>query len=591
MSLASSPECFPRAEDQALHALLTADEQPIPNSFDEFFTSELYENNDDNKVKLEREDSLELFADLAEGRDSSHAAVNQSDRSSPQPWRKGLWCLKPGSQIAVEKTRKAQNAPLPNISPAHLLANDNFALRSPHTSSRHYQTKSLSPNRLRKALCHSPPIQQSIERDMSLSPSPMYARTVYHGKHDFVDVWQQDLQEFNLDLNDDYSEAYALTRADLNQQTNCTYGHSRRLFMGDKPAMERIRSATMYNMARPPNQKPPTTQSQELSARMNANLNATNRNMFTSTPDPNDTSYKFINDELPTMSDWTTTESMHSSNSSHNSQFSNSSIENHQSNLYAILPPADIWSPPDTSSSEHYPELLQPKPRRATHHVLNSQASHDSGLGISYPGPDEIGVAVPYQPADMQPTMMHHRQPSYQHQRHVSQNGLGQYPALPPPLPQFTEDSPFSTPRRRPIGQSRSPSPDMSPTRSSRLVKQRSPSRRDASQHRRAKSIHRAGPKEAETPRHRSCSRGRQPRTPKTPKVSMDNFGAIGFVNFTPKDANKLLNDVAPSGSSKTRARREQEARERRKKMSEAAIEAVRRAGGDVSVLEHAIFT
>jgi hypothetical protein len=48
----------------------------------------------------------------------------------------------------------------------------------------------------------------------------------------------------------------------------------------------------------------------------------------------------------------------------------------------------------------------------------------------------------------------------------------------------------------------------------------------------------------------------------------------------------KLLSDVAPSGSSKTRARREQEARDKRRRLSEAAVRAVRRAakaaGGDV---------
>jgi len=41
---------------------------------------------------------------------------------------------------------------------------------------------------------------------------------------------------------------------------------------------------------------------------------------------------------------------------------------------------------------------------------------------------------------------------------------------------------------------------------------------------------------------------------------------------------------VAPSGSSKTKARREQEAREKRRKLSEVALEAVRT--GDVEALE-----
>ncbi|EZF32712.1 hypothetical protein H101_03686, partial [Trichophyton interdigitale H6] len=61
---------------------------------------------------------------------------------------------------------------------------------------------------------------------------------------------------------------------------------------------------------------------------------------------------------------------------------------------------------------------------------------------------------------------------------------------------------------------------------------------------------------------------------------------SVSFVNFTPEDSHKLLTGVAPSGSSKTKARREQEARDKRRKLSEAALLAVRRAGGDVEALE-----
>lgn len=56
----------------------------------------------------------------------------------------------------------------------------------------------------------------------------------------------------------------------------------------------------------------------------------------------------------------------------------------------------------------------------------------------------------------------------------------------------------------------------------------------------------------------------------------------VGFVNFTPHDGSMLMTGVAPSGSSKTKARREKEASERRRRLSEAAIKAVAAAGGDV---------
>ncbi|PHH62363.1 hypothetical protein CDD81_7225 [Ophiocordyceps australis] len=61
--------------------------------------------------------------------------------------------------------------------------------------------------------------------------------------------------------------------------------------------------------------------------------------------------------------------------------------------------------------------------------------------------------------------------------------------------------------------------------------------------------------------------------------------GDIGFVNFTPSDGSLLMTGVAPSGSSKTKARREKEAQERRRRLSEAALKAVAAAGGDVEKL------
>ena len=61
--------------------------------------------------------------------------------------------------------------------------------------------------------------------------------------------------------------------------------------------------------------------------------------------------------------------------------------------------------------------------------------------------------------------------------------------------------------------------------------------------------------------------------------------GGIGFVNFTPDDGTFLMTGVAPSGSSKTKARREREAAERQRRLSEAVMQAVAAAGGDIARL------
>ncbi|KAI9753341.1 MAG: hypothetical protein M4579_005199 [Chaenotheca gracillima] len=73
-----------------------------------------------------------------------------------------------------------------------------------------------------------------------------------------------------------------------------------------------------------------------------------------------------------------------------------------------------------------------------------------------------------------------------------------------------------------------------------------------------------------------TSSHNNQPQTPSSP---------LGFVNFTPSDRRKILTGVAPSGSSKTKARREKEARDKNRKLEMAAMKAVRAAGGDIGIL------
>ncbi|KAL8682016.1 MAG: hypothetical protein Q9186_001892 [Xanthomendoza sp. 1 TL-2023] len=86
--------------------------------------------------------------------------------------------------------------------------------------------------------------------------------------------------------------------------------------------------------------------------------------------------------------------------------------------------------------------------------------------------------------------------------------------------------------------------------------------------HRRSKSA---------APRRKSAS------TLRTPKSN--GSMSMGFVNFTPQDSKRILTGVAPSGSSKTKARREQEANEKKRKLSAAVLRAVEEAGGNTEGL------
>ena len=115
--------------------------------------------------------------------------------------------------------------------------------------------------------------------------------------------------------------------------------------------------------------------------------------------------------------------------------------------------------------------------------------------------------------------------------------------------------------RSRSCVRSQSPSPPATEPRSRRS--RRTSSSRRTSRHRRTKSSN-------STPRH------------------SQNVEKSGFVNFTPQDSNKILSGVAPSGSSKTKARREKEAADKRRRFSQAAVRAVVEAGGDLEALSKA---
>ncbi|KAM5352444.1 hypothetical protein ACJ41O_005167 [Fusarium nematophilum] len=154
----------------------------------------------------------------------------------------------------------------------------------------------------------------------------------------------------------------------------------------------------------------------------------------------------------------------------------------------------------------------------------------------------------------------------------------------PPPVPPTNPTSERHRPPRAPSSGARHLS--CSPIRKTR---QPSASPTPATEHSRHSS---SG---SVTSARSASGRGIVPGTPTTMRKqrrsrepsgsSAGGSGEIGFVNFTPSDGGILMTGVAPSGSSKTKARREREALERRRRLSEAAMKAVQAAGGDVDKL------
>jgi hypothetical protein len=154
-------------------------------------------------------------------------------------------------------------------------------------------------------------------------------------------------------------------------------------------------------------------------------------------------------------------------------------------------------------------------------------------------------------------------------------------------LPQHMQSTPslhnaYSTPNfSAPLGNMNGVSLNVTKSRSV-ARKQSEPAM--GSHHRHAHS-HSHSHSHAERPAKPSSSRGRGHQRSKS-GGSAAAAGGIEFCNFTPQDSNKILSGVAPSGSSKTKARREKEAMERRRRLSQAAVRAITKAGGDVDDLK-----
>ena len=215
---------------------------------------------------------------------------------------------------------------------------------------------------------------------------------------------------------------------------------------------------------------------------------------------------------------------------------------------FSSAPPAQAWSAGATSGPTEFADPFDSQDPFASlgSTVLPSIETADmgfSGLGISY----DPALTSPYDPLLCASTL--------------TPSALMSGTLTPTSHPMHAPHGLPSTPHRRarsPI-RSISPSPPATEPRSSK----RASSSRRASRHRRAKST---------------------TATPRQP-AGQDK---TGFVNFTAQDSTKILGGVAPSGSSKTKARREKEAADKRRRLSQAAVRAVVEAGGDLDALSKA---
>ncbi|KAL6246449.1 hypothetical protein RBB50_006685 [Rhinocladiella similis] len=609
MSLADSPDGVLRPEDKAFLMLFETPETES-NSFDEFFNEDMY--------KLEASDGddgwqqhLGHFDDfLANEAIKEHLnktsllrTSSKEQDSSPQPWRQGVWCLRPRqqpSELVVEKVRRLETKQPPLYHQTMNIANQ-YVQKAPAPTpsldttfasrTRRYAT---TPHSVAKDSIDFP--NPSFTREATLSPSPMYAHLPVASRDDHGDTstWQQDFQNFHLRAPYDAplhsASQHRHTVIKTREKNSARVAENHNLALSailPEPLTGESCSAAIDPFLLEPNEQQPSLYQYQVGS-----------------PRIDGVSYGPLSMHSPSSGSDPSSSSSHHSHEA-GSHTSNTSVDMHSQSIISPPTTADFLCHPPLprlEPEETYPVLAAPRPQRIPHRILQQPApARLIGLGIQYPRSEHISQQASCDPPSssiMQGPVIY-SPPA--RTMPVTAPSLTAYPPLPPPASYvFSDQSSFMTPRKQRRSPSRSPSPPISPTTvSPRRTTRRSPTRTVTDYtHSRRKSIHKSGPmrdhavsQEPPLPSPRARSSSRPPRTPKRPKTPTSAVPKIGFVNFTPADSAKLMSDVAPSGSSKTRARREMEAREKRKKLGEAALKAVRVAGGDVAAFEKAILT
>ncbi|KAF7512673.1 hypothetical protein GJ744_000240 [Endocarpon pusillum] len=574
MSLASSPDCQIRAEDKALKLLFPTIEDPLTNSFDDYINQALYDLSDDDKEDFFIGDVGDLFdSEALSSGGSSQSPIGASARhkeSSPQPWRKGLWCLNQNESSVRYPDGSHNQLKVPS---QPLNRADLQDPTSPSLTPSQKGTKRSVTSPKAATIRKNPYARQTYSREVTLSPSPMYAR-LPNGKMPHHETWQQDFQNFHLQVQDDVLPLSPPPSGRPVQQGNATRMNAINVVHNGTHMQTLDLTMPSYDMSQP---IPSIEQlDPELYApRPNPTFMPSGSTVLSSPTDQSNLASHYASplqgQKIPA---WHT----EPVGTGHKSAY----LYNSQSQMMEGRQTQAWWSPPPTTSDhsatssfeqahdEYYPRIAAPSPQRPVHQLISS-SSHDlqlGGLMIQYPSSDShapksdthqpsqplSAAAPPFSPTSAYPPLPSLKGDSY----HEA----------------FSPTSPFTTPRRR-----HQTSPDrsasISPTNTTRSTRQTSPTRST-----RRKSM--GNPK--------ASGVSKTPRTPRTPKTPNAGF-EMNFVNLTAADSAKLLSDVAPSGSSKTRARREQEARERRRRLSEAAVKLVRKAGGDVKALEKVIQT
>ncbi|PLB40086.1 developmental regulatory protein WetA [Aspergillus candidus] len=499
---------------------------------------------------------------------STSKQPQQSPQQQQQAWGKDVWSLPPDTAPSAGPGPLAFQDSIQPSAVSDL--NDNLDIPSadhhppaadtgrsspstpPQTPNRKNKSALLTPKSIRR---HREPNGRGHLRKQSFSPGLTRTSQLQKGRMAYPDAWTQRLQQnFNFRSADDRLPLSPPPSDILVQQENMAPADSSAMNpAGDSAEMPHHYDSGLFHPS--PAISMPSPSANTLARPPPRYLSQSHNSTLTSSPPPADDIFS-----SPHSSDPQSLSSWHSDSLGSSTFPFTPDLGSHDAQAWWASPMAGQVAPRQPS---YQPIIASPTPQRP---MQNNQ--HDmlqGGLMIQLdPSSFDMSTASSSFPPSTMPTA-----PTTQdtHAYHT--------PA--PPSQSFVDSSSFTTPN----GQHPSRSPSMSPgtggspgmgSTMSSSIAMKTPQRRPHGRKLSGQSM--------------SAPRPVKGSSPKNSNKSV----TVSFVNFTPSDSRKILGGVAPSGSSKTKARREQEARDRRRKLSEAALQAVRKAGGDVDTLEAILY-
>ncbi|KAH8434929.1 developmental regulatory protein WetA [Aspergillus melleus] len=536
--------------------------------FDHSFNDDIFQyvnmdptNADGNKDVSFHGDFDQIFAldSLSSDCGDLSPTISASKRAqqSPQPWGRDLWSV---PQDVSSSTGQAPLAFQDTIHPAAVAdLNVNLEASSPNppAKTRSPSTPPATPQRKAKSALVTPKStghrrdtheRRGLLRKQSFSPSIVRSSQLQKGRMAYPEAWAQRFQNFSLGSTDDRLPLSPPPSDILVQHENMCADHTAQMtHHGDSSEMANPFDSAIFNES--PAISMPSPSAGALARQQQRYLSQSNNSaMATSSPPSADDIFSSPHSSDPqSMSSW------HSDSLATSGLPFTPDLQSHDAQAW--------WSPMNSRVAQRhsYPQMVaSPTPQRPIQTPNNQHDMLQGGLMIQLdpssfdmPGAANASFAAPQMPSvpNAQGTQ------SYTHAPTTPQKFVD-----PSYAPQMHNSS------------SRSPSLSPTATGSPKGMRNMKTPPRGRYQQRKMSSQPMSAPRPAK-------SSGGSPR-------GAGKSVTVSFVNFTPHDKNKILTGVAPSGSSKTKARREQEARDRRRKMGEAALNAVRKAGGDVEALE-----